>query len=130
MDINNPLIIVIDDSSTMRSLIINTLKYLGYKNLESIKDGKEALEFFKKFPKAKKINLIICDWKMPIVSGLDVLNTIRKDMVFKTVPFIMLTSVKNKNNVLEAINQGVSDYIVKPFTQESLQISINRVLKI
>lgn len=117
-------VLVVDDFETMRRIIKSTLKKLGFLNIIEAEDGKIA---FKKLEK-EKIGLIISDWIMPNMNGIEFLKAVRSDDRFKDTPFIMLTTEGKKQDVLEAISAGVSNYIVKPFNPETLNEKIKKVL--
>ncbi|HBT04124.1 MAG TPA: response regulator, partial [Thermodesulfobacterium commune] len=109
---------------TMRKIIKNILTQLGFKNILEADDGSSALELLKK----EKIDLIISDWNMPKMSGLDLLKAVRNDPNLKDILFVMVTAEAQKDNVIEAIKHGVNQYIVKPFTPETLKEKLEKVL--
>jgi len=115
-------ILVVDDSSTMRRIIKNTLTKLGYEDLEEAEDGADALK------KMAGIELLITDWNMPNMNGLELVKAVRANPVFKAVPIIMVTTEAAKAEIVEAIKAGVNNYVVKPFTQEVLKDKIGQVL--
>jgi len=116
-------ILVVDDFSTMRRIIKNVLKQLGYVNILEADDGRTALEVMKK----EKIDFVISDWNMPQMSGLELLKAIRTSEEWKDLPFLMITAEGQKEHVIEAVKHRVSDYIVKPFTPETLMEKINKI---
>jgi two-component system, chemotaxis family, chemotaxis protein CheY len=118
-------ILIVDDFASMRRIIKGTLKSIGFNNFLEAEDGLVALKVLEK----EKVGLIISDWIMPNMNGLEFLKAAKKDDRFKGLPFIMVTAEGQKGNVLEAINAGVSNYIVKPFTPETLQAKLQKVLK-
>lgn len=118
-------ILIVDDFASMRRIIKGTLKSIGFSNFIEAEDGILALKTLEK----EKIDLIISDWIMPNMNGLEFLKAVKKDDRFKGIPFIMVTAEGQKGNVLEAINAGVSNYIVKPFTPETLQSKLKKVLQ-
>jgi len=118
-------ILIVDDFASMRRIIKGTLKSIGFNNFLEAEDGLAALKVLEK----EKVGLIISDWIMPNMNGLEFLKAVKKDDRFKGLPFIMVTAEGQKGNVLEAINAGVSNYIVKPFTPETLQAKLQKVLK-
>ncbi|MBZ4681676.1 response regulator [Thermodesulfobacterium sp.] len=125
MALNTDLkILVVDDFATMRKIIKNILTQLGFKNILEADDGSSALELLKK----EKIDLIISDWNMPKMSGLDLLKAVRNDPNLKDILFVMVTAEAQKDNVIEAIKHGVNQYIVKPFTPETLKEKLEKVL--
>ncbi len=109
-------ILVVDDFATMRRIIKNILRQLGYKNIEEADDGATALPILK----SQHFDLIISDWNMPQMSGLELLKTVRADDQIKDTPFLMVTAEAQKENVIEAVKAKVSNYIIKPFTAETL----------
>jgi len=118
-------ILIVDDFASMRRIIKGTLKSIGFDNFIEAEDGVVALKKLEK----EKIDLIISDWIMPNMNGLEFLKAVKGDSKFKDIPFVMVTAEGQKGNVLEAINAGVNNYIVKPFTPETLQAKLQKVLK-
>jgi two-component system, chemotaxis family, chemotaxis protein CheY len=118
-------ILIVDDFDSMRRIIKGTLKGLGFSNFIEAEDGVAALKKMEK----EKVDLIISDWIMPNMNGLDFLKAVKGDEKFKTIPFIMVTAEGQKGSVLDAINAGVNNYIVKPFSPETLSLKIKKVLK-
>jgi len=121
MNIN---VLVVDDFATMRRIVKGVLKDLGFKNIIEADNGVSALKDLK----TEDVGLILCDWNMPKMNGLELLKTVRSDEKFKDIPFIMVTAEGQKQNVVEAIKAGVSNYIVKPFTPETLKEKLEKVL--
>lgn len=119
----NIKILVVDDFKTMRKIIKNILTQLGFKNIIEADDGTTALELLKK----QKVDLIISDWNMPKMNGLELLKSIRSDDNLKDIRFIMVTAEAQKENVIEAIKHGVNQYVVKPFTPETLKEKLEKV---
>ena len=117
-------VMVVDDFATMRHIVKGALKQLGFKNIIEAEDGATALEELKK----EKVGLILCDWNMPKMNGLDLLKSIRKDDNLKEIPFIMVTAEGQKNNVVQAVQAGVNNYMIKPFTPDTLKEKIRKVL--
>jgi two-component system chemotaxis response regulator CheY len=113
-------VLLVDDSATMRTIIRRSLESLGFTGTIEAADGLQAIEQFK----AGGIDLILTDWNMPGKTGIDVAREVRT--MNKTVPIIMVTTEAEKTRVLEAIQAGVSDYLVKPFTSEALQKKLER----
>lgn len=124
MDLNINILIV-DDFPGMRGLIKGILKNMGFNNFFEAQDGAIALSLIEK----EKIDLIISDWIMPNMTGLDLLKAIKGSERLKGIPFLIITADGSKENVLAAIEAGVSSYIVKPFTPETLQAKVQNVLK-
>ena len=123
MDLNIK-ILVVDDFATMRRILKNNLRQLGFSNILEAEDGQLALEELKK----NKVDLIISDWNMPNMSGLELLKAVRGDESLKQIPFVMVTAEGQKDSVMEAAKAGVSNYIVKPFTPEIFEEKLKKVL--
>jgi two-component system chemotaxis response regulator CheY len=122
MDLNIK-VLVVDDFATMRRILKNVLKQIGFTNIVEADDGTTALEALKE----KKVDLIISDWNMPKMTGLDFLKTVRGDESTKDIPFVMVTAEAQKDNVLQAVQAGVSNYIVKPFTADTVKEKLAKV---
>jgi two-component system chemotaxis response regulator CheY len=116
-------ILVVDDSSTMRRIIQNTLARLGYKNVIQAADGVEAWQAMQENP---DIGVVITDWNMPNMNGLELVKKIRS--VNKDIPIIMVTTEGGKKEVITALKAGVNNYIVKPFTPQVLKEKLEAVL--
>ena len=117
--------LVVDDSVTMRRIVINSLKNLGYDNFVEAGDGKEALE---KLSVDEAINFVITDWNMPTVSGLELVKSIRGDAKLSKLSILMVTTRGVKEDIIEALNARVNNYIVKPFTPQVLKEKIDQIL--
>jgi len=117
--------LVVDDFATMRKIVRNLLRQLGYQHIDEAEDGVVALRKLK----STKYDMIICDWNMPNMTGIELLKEVRSDDALKPIPFLMVTAEANKENVIEAVKAGVSNYIVKPFTADTLSGKIDAVLK-
>jgi two-component system chemotaxis response regulator CheY len=117
-------ILVVDDFATMRKVIRNLLKQVGYENIVEAEDGVNALRVLK----SQKIDLVVSDWNMPNMTGLDLLKAVRADEELKQTPFLMVTAEALQDNVIAAVKAGVSNYIVKPFTAEVLNEKISKIL--
>ncbi len=115
-------VLVVDDFATMRKIIKNVLKQINLENVVEAENGKHALEVLKK----EDIDLIISDWIMPEMTGIDFLKACKEDDAIKSVPFLMVTAEAQKDCIMEAIKSGVDNYIVKPFTPEKLQGAIDK----
>ena len=118
-------ILVVDDFATMRRIVKNILKQLGYENILEADDGASALEVLKR----EKIQFIISDWNMPQMSGIELLKTVRATEAWKDLPFLMVTAEGQKENVIEAVKNRVNNYIIKPFTPETLMEKINKIFE-
>ena len=123
MAVGSIKILVVDDFATMRKIIKNLLGQLGYKNVHEADDGSTALVMLKK----ERFDLIIADWNMPQMSGLDLLKTTRRNEKYKNTPFVMVTAEANKNNIVAAIQAGANEYIIKPFNANTLQEKIKKI---
>ncbi|MCE2927514.1 MAG: response regulator [Rickettsiales bacterium] len=118
------LILVVDDYNTMRRIVRNLLKQLGFDNTEEAADGTEALQKLREKP----YGMVISDWNMEPMSGMDLLKHVRADEKLKMLPFIMVTAESKPENVIAAKQAGVSNYIVKPFNAETLKTKLVSVL--
>ncbi len=119
----NMKILVVDDFATMRRIIKNILTQLGFKNIIEADDGSTALVVLK----SEKIGLVISDWNMPKMTGLDLLKAVRADASMASTPFIMVTAEAQQDNIILAVKAKVSQYIVKPFTAETLSEKLNKI---
>jgi two-component system chemotaxis response regulator CheY len=118
-------ILVVDDSSTMRRIIKNTLARLGYKDIVEAGDGVEAWQAMQENP---DIGIVITDWNMPNMNGLELVKKIRAEEKYKDVPIIMVTTEGGKKEVITALKAGVNNYIVKPFTPQVLKEKLEAVI--
>lgn len=118
-------ILVVDDFSTMRRIIKAILKQLGYDDIEEAEDGKQAYEKLK----AGKFDFVVSDWNMPNMTGIELLRAVRSDPALKDMPFLMVTAETEKHIVVEAIQAGVSNYIVKPFTAKLFEEKMDKILE-
>jgi two-component system chemotaxis response regulator CheY len=118
-------ILIVDDFATMRRILKNILKQLGFKNLVEADDGTTALNILE----SQKIDLIISDWNMPKMTGIELLKKLRASTEYKKTPFLMVTAEAQKQNVIEAVQAGVSNYVVKPFTAEAISDKLKKILK-
>jgi two-component system chemotaxis response regulator CheY len=118
-------ILVVDDSSTMRRIIQNTLARLGYKDVVQAADGVEAWNAMQENP---DIGVVITDWNMPNMNGLELVKKIRAEEKYKNIPIIMVTTEGGKKEVITALKAGVNNYIVKPFTPQVLKDKLEAVL--
>jgi len=119
----NMKILVVDDFATMRRIVKNILVQLGFKNIVEADDGTTAVDVLK----SEKIDLIISDWNMPKMTGLDLLKHVRNDAKIAETPFIMVTAEAQQDNIILAVKAKVSQYIVKPFTAETLGEKLEKV---
>ncbi|MGC8768371.1 response regulator [Calditerrivibrio sp.] len=118
------VIITVDDSSTMRRIIKNTLQKLGFSNILEAGNGIEGLDVLAK----NKVDLVITDWNMPEMDGLTFVKSIRAKPEYKELPILMVTTEAAKEDILTALRSGVNNYIVKPFTPETLQEKVFKLL--
>lgn len=118
-------ILVVDDFSTMRRIVKNLLKDLGYTNIDEADDGETAIPL----AKTGKYDLILSDWNMPKVTGIEFLKAVRSTPGIDKTPFILITAEQKRHQILEAAQAGVDNYIVKPFTAGTLQERISKVYK-
>ena len=117
-------VLIVDDYKTMLRIIRNLLKQIDFNNVEEAMDGSEALSKLR----AGSFGLVISDWNMAPMTGLQLLQEVRADNRLKATPFIMITAESKTENVVAAKQAGVSNYIVKPFNAETLRDKIEKVL--
>jgi two-component system, chemotaxis family, chemotaxis protein CheY len=117
--------LIVDDSVTMRRIVVNSLRNIGYDNFVEANEGKEAIE---KLASDDKINFVITDWNMPGVSGLDLVKSLRSNAKYASLPILMVTTRGVKDDIIEALQAKVSNYIVKPFTPNILKEKIEQIL--
>ncbi len=113
--------LVVDDSSTMRRIIKNSLKRIGFEDIVEAENGKDGLE------KMDDVDIILTDWNMPEMDGLEFVKRIRATN--SSIPILMVTTNAAKDDIVEALKNGVNNYIVKPFTPETLKEKVESVLK-
>ena len=118
-------LVVVDDSSTMRRIIKNTLERLGYND---ILEGENGIEGWERMNANPDVKVLITDWNMPEMNGLDLVKKVRADDRFKDIPIIMVTTEGGKAEVITALKAGVNKYIVKPFTPQVLKEKLEVVL--
>nr|MBF0221625.1 response regulator [Desulfobulbaceae bacterium] len=123
-DITSMKVLVVDDFATMRRILKNILSQLGYKHIIEADDGTTAMGVLKQ----EKIDLIISDWNMPKMTGLELLKNVRSNPDLAPIPFIMVTAEAQQDNIILAVKAKVSQYIVKPFTADTLGEKIKKVL--
>ncbi len=117
-------ILIVDDFATMRRIMKNILKQLGFTNVTEADDGTTALELLK----TNSFDLIVSDWNMPKMTGLELLKQVRSMPETKSLPFLMVTAEAQKQNVIEAVQAGVSNYVVKPFTADQISEKLKKIL--
>ncbi len=125
MSVSDVRFLIVDDFATMRRIIRNLLRQLGYSSIEEAEDGVVALRKLE----SQGFDFIICDWNMPNMTGIELLREVRANDALKDIPFLMVTAEAIKENIIEAVKAGVSNYIVKPFTADVLQAKIEAILK-
>ncbi len=121
----NMKILIVDDFSTMRKIVKNVLKQLGYNNIDEAEDGAQAYTKLKN----NTFNFVLSDWNMPNMDGLDMLKKIRSEPELKDLPVLMVTAEAEKDKVITAIKAGVNNYIVKPFTAETLKQKMEQIFE-
>lgn len=117
--------LVVDDFSTMRRIVRNLLKELGYSNVDEAEDGAMALAKLK----SEKFDFVISDWNMPNMDGLSMLQAIRADAGLKHLPVLMVTAEAKKENIIAAAQAGASGYVVKPFTAATLDEKLGKIFE-
>ncbi len=117
--------LVVDDFSTMRRIVRNLLKELGYVNADEAEDGAIALQKLKNAP----FDFVVSDWNMPNMDGLQLLQAIRADPSLKHLPLLMITAEAKKENIIAAAQSGANGYIVKPFTAATLNEKLSKIFE-
>ena len=117
--------LVVDDFSTMRRIVKNLLQELGYQNVQEADDGQTALPMLK----TGNFDFVITDWNMPQMPGLDLLKAVRADAALKHLPVLMVTAEAKREQIVEAAQAGVSGYVIKPFTAQTLSEKLNKILQ-
>ncbi|MCH8074910.1 MAG: response regulator [SAR324 cluster bacterium] len=118
-------VLVVDDFATMRRIITNILKQLGYETILEAEDGAKALQIME----TEKVDFVITDWNMPNMSGLDLLMAIRASEDKKDIPVLMVTAEAMQENIVKAAQAGVNNYIIKPFDAKTLSEKINKIFE-
>lgn len=117
--------LVVDDFSTMRRIIRNLLKDLGFNNVEEAEDGAMALKKLRD----SNFDFVVSDWNMPNMDGLTMLQNVRADEALKDIPVLMVTAEAKKENIIAAAQAGANGYIVKPFTAATLDEKLNKIIQ-
>jgi two-component system chemotaxis response regulator CheY len=117
--------LVVDDSATMRRIVVNALKSIGYENVAEAGDGSDALSKCD-----ASIELVITDWNMPVMGGLDFVKGLRANPLHAKTPILMVTTRSVKEDIMQAVEAGVSSYILKPFTPQVLKEKIDQILSL
>jgi two-component system chemotaxis response regulator CheY len=118
-------ILVVDDFPTMRRIVRNLLKELGFENVDEAEDGAMALDKLR----GGNFQFVISDWNMPNIDGLTMLKTIRADPALGKIPVLMVTAEAKKENIVAAAQAGASGYVVKPFTAATLEEKLNKIFE-
>ena len=119
----NMKILIVDDFSTMRRIIKNLLRDLGFTNTQEADDGSSALPLLK----ASDFDFLITDWNMPGMTGIDLLKAVRSDDKLKSLPVLMVTAEAKREQIIEAAQAGVNGYVVKPFTAVTLDEKLKKI---
>lgn len=117
--------LIVDDSPTMRRIVVNTLKRLGYEEIMEADHGQAGLEMLQANP---DLNFIVTDWNMPVMDGLTFVTNVRANPVTAKMPILMVTTRSVKEDIISAMKAGVNNYVVKPFTPETLKQKIDTIL--
>ncbi len=120
----NLSVLVVDDFATMRRIVRKILRDLQFQEIFEAENGIEALKLLK----SNKVDLVVSDWNMPEMTGLELLKQVRADDQLKHLPFLMVTAEAQKENIVEAVQAKVSNYVVKPFTPATLEEKIAKIL--
>ncbi|MCX7194089.1 MAG: chemotaxis response regulator CheY [Proteobacteria bacterium] len=125
MGIESTRFLVVDDFSTMRRIVRNLLKELGFVNVQEAEDGVQALAKLR----ADTFDFVVSDWNMPNMTGIELLRAIRADARLKTLPVLMVTAEAKRENIIEAAQAGASGYVVKPFTAATLDEKLKKIFQ-
>jgi two-component system chemotaxis response regulator CheY len=117
--------LVVDDFSTMRRIVRNLLKELGFTNVQEAEDGVDALNKLR----GGDFQFVVSDWNMPNMTGIDLLRAIRADPTLKHLPVLMVTAEAKRENIIEAAQAGASGYVVKPFTAGTLDEKLKKIFE-
>ena len=121
----NTRFLIVDDFSTMRRILRNLLKELGFTNVDEAEDGQAALHKLR----TSHFEFVVSDWNMPNMTGIELLKAVRADNNLKHLPFLMITAEAKRENIIEAATAGASGYIVKPFTAATLSEKLNKIFE-
>lgn len=122
---SDPRFLIVDDFSTMRRIVRNLLKEIGYSNIEEAEDGSIALNMMR----SGKFDFVVSDVNMPNMTGLELLKNIKSDDRLKSVPVLMVTAEARKEDIVAAAQGGAAGYIVKPFTRATLEDKVHKILQ-
>lgn len=125
MGIEDTRFLVVDDFSTMRRIVRNLLKELGFVNVQEAEDGVEALAKLR----AETFDFVVSDWNMPNMTGIELLQAIRADAKLKHLPVLMVTAEAKKENIIMAAQAGANGYVVKPFTAAVLDEKLKKIFQ-
>ncbi len=120
-------ILVVEDQRPMRKIFKNLLYQLGFCNISEALNGRHAMEILELHIEVRPVDLVIADWNMPDMSGIDLLYEVRCDPEFLDMPFLMVTAESNPRHVKEAVAAGVNEYLIKPFDAKKLEKKIHRI---
>jgi two-component system chemotaxis response regulator CheY len=121
----NIRILIVDDFSTMRRIVKNLLADLGFTNTAEAEDGSGALTLLR----AEPFDFVVTDWNMPVMTGIELLKAIRADDKLKTMPVLMVTAEAKREQIIEAAQNGVNGYIIKPFTAQTLEEKLGKIFE-
>ena len=119
----NMRVLIVDDFSTMRCIVRNILRQLGFNNVVEADDGTTAWDTINR----EKIDFIVSDWNMPKMTGIELLRKVRSSEQYADTPFLMVTAEAQQENIIEAVQAKVSNYIVKPFTADTMKQKIDKI---
>lgn len=125
MGIESTRFLVVDDFSTMRRIVRNLLKELGFANVQEAEDGVDALAKLR----AGEFDFVVSDWNMPNMTGIELLQAVRADAKLKHLPVLMVTAEAKKENIIAAAQAGASGYVVKPFTAATLDEKLKKIFQ-
>jgi len=116
-------VLIVDDAAAMRHIVRVLLKELGFTHMREAENGQLALDQLKK----RKADFVVADWNMPVMTGIELLKAMRADDALKNTPVLMVTAEAKQENIIAAVQAGVSNYIVKPFNAQTLQEKLNKI---
>ena len=125
MGIEDTRFLVVDDFSTMRRIVRNLLKELGFANVQEAEDGVDALNKLRN----TEFDFVVSDWNMPNMTGIELIRTIRADAKLKHLPVLMVTAEAKRENIIAAAQAGASGYVVKPFTAATLDEKLRKIFQ-
>lgn len=125
MNPNSMSVLIVDDFSTMRRIVVNLLRESGYSRTLEAEDGRQALDLIE----SGTIHMVISDWNMPVMNGLELLKAVRRSPEHRHLPFLLITAEARKENIVEAAQAGADGYIVKPFTAATLADKLGNILR-